>query len=80
MPNDEPADFRGQRLDALLERIALVGEGELGALCVRRLGDTPGDRAVVRDSQDQAALSAQETGFGHACPRMAPVRRRCPMA
>ena len=67
----------GERLDPLLERVALVGEGEFGAVRARRLGDAPGDRAVVREPHDQAALSAQETGVRHDGPRVAAPSLRC---
>ena len=55
-----------------LQRIALIGEGELGALRPAGLGDAPGDRAVVGDPHDQAALAAHETGRVHHVPRSAP--------
>ena len=32
MPDHQPVHLLGQRLDALLERLALVGEGEVGAV------------------------------------------------
>ena len=51
-----------QRLHPLAERLALVGEGELGAVLVRALGDAPGDGLVVRDPHDQAALAAHQSG------------------
>ena len=54
------AELSRQRLDALLERIALIGEGERRALRRRRLGDAPGDRAVVGHAHDQAALALHE--------------------
>ncbi len=74
-PTTQRADLLRQRLDALLERIALIGEGELGALGAAGLGDAPGDRAVVGDPHDQAALAAHETrGFRHDCPRFAGIR------
>ena len=70
MADDQAADFLRQRLDPLFQRVALIGEGELGALRVAGLGDAPGDRAVVGDPHDQAALAAHETrGFRHAVPR-----------
>ena len=56
----------GERLDPLLERIPLVGEGKLGAVRAARFGNTPGDRAVVGDAHDQAALAAhQARGLRH---------------
>ena len=66
MADHQPADLLRERLDPLLQRIALIGEGELGAVRVRGLGDAPGDRAVVGDAHDQAALAAHETGVRHA--------------
>ena len=47
----------GERLHALEQRVALIGEGELGAMRVQRLGDAPGDRVVVGDPHDQPAFS-----------------------
>ena len=55
------ADLLRQRLDALLQRIALIGEGDLGALGAAGPGDAPGQRPVVGDPQDQAALAAHQT-------------------
>src|SRR5205814_2228529 len=46
-----------QRLDPLAERLALVGEGEIGALRVKRFGNTPGDRMIIGDAHDQPALA-----------------------
>ena len=54
-------EFPRQGLDALLQGVALVGEGELGAVGGRRLRDAPGDRAVVGDTEHQAALAGQQT-------------------
>ena len=62
MADDGGVELCGQRLDPLLQRVALIGEGELGALRVRGPGDAPGDRAVVGDAHDQAALARQERG------------------
>ncbi len=66
MADDETLHFGGERLDPLLERVTLVGEGELrpgGAAC---LGDSPCDRAIVGDTHDEAALAAHETvGIRH---------------
>ncbi|GAA0007588.1 hypothetical protein BRDID11002_75940 [Bradyrhizobium diazoefficiens] len=61
MAEHESADLGGERLDALLQRIALIGEGELGARCVACLGDTPGDRAVVGNAEDHPALALHQT-------------------
>src|SRR5262249_24597439 len=66
----QPAYLFSQWFDPLLQRLALISESELGALPMASLCDTPGERAVVGDTQDQAALAAQETrGFRHDLPR-----------
>ena len=59
--DDLGAQFGSERLDALLERIALVGEGELRALGGTGLGDTPGDGPVVGNPHDEAALASHQT-------------------
>src|SRR5262249_56203519 len=67
-----PADLLRQRFNPFLQRLALISEGELGGVPVGRLWDTRGERAVVGDTQDQAAFAAQETrGFRHDLPRCA---------
>src|SRR5262249_32905650 len=43
----QPADLLRQRFDPLLQRLALIGESELGALPMASLCDAPGERAVV---------------------------------
>ena len=71
-PDHQPADLLRQRLDALLQRVALIGEGKLGTLRMAGLGDAPGDRPVVGDPHDQAALAAhQSRAFRHDRPRCA---------
>ncbi len=58
MSGDMRLQLGGERLDALLQRVALVGQRELGAGLAGRRGDAPGERAVVGDAHDQAALAA----------------------
>ena len=65
-------DLGRQRLDALLERVALIGEGQRRALRGGRLGDAPGDRAVVGDAHDQPALALHQGAGGRPV-----VRARC---
>src|SRR5271165_4049128 len=60
MPNHDAAHLLGQRLDALFQRVALVGEGELGAVGVTGFGNTPSQRSLVGNPDDQAALAAHE--------------------
>jgi hypothetical protein len=61
MAEHEPADLGGKRLDALLQRIALIGESEFGAGGVAGLGNAPGDLAVVGDAEDDPALALHQT-------------------
>ena len=55
------ADLVGQRLDAPAERFALIGEGELGAVLGEFLRDAPGDRMIVGDAHDKAALALHQS-------------------
>ncbi|MNL23427.1 hypothetical protein D3C87_1448160 [compost metagenome] len=57
----ETVDFRQQRLDALLQCIALIGQRNFAALGMNRLGDPPCDRTVVRDAHDDATLALHQT-------------------
>ncbi len=57
---DFGAELGSQRLDPLAESVALIGQRELGALAGQRLGDTPGDRTVVGDAHDEAALAGHQ--------------------
>ena len=59
------AELGGQRADALLEGVALVGEGDLGALGGGRPGDAPGDRTVVRYPHDEAPLASHQVASGN---------------
>ncbi len=58
--DERVAELRRELPHVLLEPLALVGHGQPRALAVRRLGDAPGDRALVRDPQDEAALPVQQ--------------------
>ena len=46
-------------VDVLLQALALVGEGQLAAGLAQRLGDGPGQRALVGHAEDQRDLSGQ---------------------
>ena len=63
MTEQQGVEFPGQRLDPLLQRVALPGERDLRAGIVACLGDAPGDRAVVGDAQDHAALALHQSCF-----------------
>jgi len=54
------AEFVGERFDSLLDRLALVGERQFGALCGTRLGDAPGDGTVVGDAHDEPAFARHQ--------------------
>ncbi len=45
-----------ERPDALSLRVALERKGKLGALRVERFCDAPGNRMIIGDTHDQAAL------------------------
>ncbi len=60
MADDVPADLRRERLDALFQRVALIGERQFGTLRMAGLRDAPGNRPVVGDAHDEAALGPQE--------------------
>ena len=69
MADDMRAELGGERLDALLQRVALIGERELRALRARGAGDAPGDRAVVGDAHDEAALAGHQLPAHASAPR-----------
>src|SRR5262245_8810915 len=70
MADYQSADLLRERLHALLECVALVSEGKLGALSTASLCDAPGKRPVVSNTQDQAPFAAQEARrFRHDLPR-----------
>ena len=54
------ADLVRERLDPLLDGVALIGERDLGALVGHGLGDAPGDRAVIGDAEHDAALARHQ--------------------
>ena len=54
----------GQRLDALAEGLALISEGEFGALRRQCPRDAPGDRVIVRDAHHEPAFSLHDQS-GH---------------
>ena len=59
--NDLGPDSFGQGAHAPLQHLARVGEGELRALPVQRLGDRPGDAPLVRHPEDHSPLPFQDT-------------------
>ena len=72
---DLGADLFGQRLDAAAEGLALVGEGEFGAVFGELLRDAPGNGVVIRDAHDEPALALhQSVHVGVPMPRGAGKR------
>ena len=81
------AELGGEFGDALLEALALVAEGQLGAFAAAGAGDAVGDRAVVSTPVIRRRLPARNpmvspivewAGFSHAALRIAraaPTRR-----
>ena len=52
-----------ERPHALAQCVALVGEGEPGAVVVQCLGDAPGERAVIGDAHDEPLLPGHHAHF-----------------
>ena len=63
--HDVGTELARRLVDAVLEPVVLVREGEAGAFAVHRLGDAPGDRAMAGDADDECALALEES---HALP------------
>ena len=60
------ADLVRERLDPLLDGVALISERDLGALVGHGLGDAPGDRPVIGDAEHDAALARHQfAAVGH---------------
>ena len=49
-----------QTAQTLRLRLALIGEGEFGAVRFERARDAPGNGMVVRDAHDEAALALHQ--------------------
>lgn len=60
MADDGRAELGGEGADTLFQRLALVGKGEFRAGLAAGPRDAPGDRTVVRDAHDEAALARHE--------------------
>jgi hypothetical protein len=73
--DERSVQARGQLAHILLETLALVGHGQPCPLARDRLGDAPGQRALVGDAEDETVLAFEE----HPHPpksRTIPFRRR----
>ena len=51
------ADALRQRGHPPAERLALIGKGQIRALCGAGLGNAPGDRVIIGDAHHEAALA-----------------------
>jgi hypothetical protein len=49
-----------QRPHPLFQRLALIGESQFGAVLAQALGNAPGQRLVVGEAHDQAALALHQ--------------------
>ena len=58
------AERLGKGTDPTFQRLALVGEGELGAFLMRAPGDPPGQGALVCHADHQAALASEQAACG----------------
>ncbi len=75
------ADAVGQRLDALSEGFALIGERQFRAVLGQSLGDAPGDGVIIGDAHDEAPLAGHQALHGilpsTKVPRNAKRLSRC---
>src|SRR6185437_12985803 len=58
--NKIAAEAFRERPHALAQRLALIGEGEPGAVLVQALGDPPGERAIVCDTHDETPFTGHK--------------------
>ena len=58
----EGAQFLRQRLDTLLQRVALPGQRNFRARVGTGLGDAPSDGTIIGDTHDEAAFASHEAG------------------
>src|SRR3977135_1672258 len=58
--NQGDAELFGQRPDALAQRLALIGEGKLGALRRERFGYPPRNRMILGAAHYQTALTLHQ--------------------
>ncbi|MNY22087.1 hypothetical protein D3C86_1556740 [compost metagenome] len=62
VPGHEGAKFLRQRLDALLQCVALPGECDFRACVCASLGNAPSDGTIIGDTHDEAAFASHKTG------------------
>src|SRR5207248_4190648 len=54
--NEIAVETESERPYPFAQPLALISEGEVGAMSVQRLGDPPRDRPLVGDTHDEALL------------------------
>jgi hypothetical protein len=59
--HDVRAEGVGRLVDAILQPLVLISEGELSAFAMHCVGNAPGDRALAGDADDQGTLAVQES-------------------
>ena len=60
--DERTVDGRGEIADVLLDALALVGERHARPLVGEALRDRPGDRALIRDAEDERLLAFEPAG------------------
>ena len=58
LADDQGVELAGERPNPALQRLALIGERDFRPSLPRRLGDAPGDRAIVGQAHHQTAFAA----------------------
>ena len=64
MAANDGVQFRGERFDALLQRVTLIGECQFRALVGAGFRDAPCDGFVVGEADNEASLAFHETRTG----------------
>ena len=60
--DERTVDGRGEIADVLLDALALIGERHARPLVGEALRDRPGDRALIRDAEDERLLAFEPAG------------------
>ncbi len=73
--DERTLDGRGEVAHVLLDALALVGERHARPLVGEALRDRPGDRALIRDAEDERLLAFEPAGHRGDPNRLASPRR-----
>src|SRR5439155_18138975 len=74
LDHERRVDRRAELADAGLDPLPLIGESEPGAAVCEALRDRPGDRALVRDAEDEATLACEISHGGRVYGFLATLR------